>query len=129
MTDQTDKPAKPHVRGVSRDAADRRSIVAYLSAPPTDDELRDFHNYIRSWGQGGVTFAFMAASAKAAIRALRDLEQTAIMLEKWAPEVFPETNEVNGVIQKHFGRVMMESAAEAIRQAWAGAIAEIEKTP
>lgn len=72
-----------------------------------------------------ITEKFKDDSARAAIRALRGLEQTAIMLETWAPEVFPETTEVNGVVQKHFGRVMMESAAESIRQAWADAIKEV----
>lgn len=69
-----------------------------------------------------VTPEFIDRSAKAAIRALRGLEQTAIMLEAWAQECFPEINE-NG--QKHFARVMMESAAEEIRNAWANAIAEV----
>lgn len=50
------------------------------------------------------------------------------MLEIYAPEIFPETNEVNGVIQKHFGRVMMESASEAIRKSFKQAIREIEHT-
>lgn len=76
-----------------------------------------------------VTPEFAEASTRAAIRALRRLEQTAIMLEKWAPEIFPETNEVNGVVQKHFGRVMMESAADAIREAWKGAIVEVTHFP
>lgn len=73
-----------------------------------------------------VTPEFKEASARAAIRALRELEQTAIMLETYAPEVFPEINEQG---QKHFGRVMMESAAEAIRGAWAKAIKEAENFP
>lgn len=76
-----------------------------------------------------LTPEFKEASTRAAIRGLRGLEQTAIMLEKWAPEIFPETTEVNGVVQKHFGRVMMESAAEAIRDAWKNAIVEIEQFP
>ena len=63
---------------------------------------------------------FLEKSAKVAIKALGGLEKTAIMLETWAPEVFPEVNEQG---QKHFGRVMMESAAQEIRQAWADAIA------
>lgn len=76
-----------------------------------------------------ITPEFKEASTRAAIRGLRGLEQTAIMLETYAPEIFPETSEVNGVTQKHFGRVMMESAAEAIRDAWKGAIIEIEHFP
>jgi hypothetical protein len=70
-----------------------------------------------------VTDKFKNDSAMAAIRALRGLEQTAIMLEKWGPEVFPEVNEAG---QKHFGRIMMEGAAQAIRDAWAAAIKEAE---
>lgn len=76
-----------------------------------------------------ITPEFKEASTRAAIRGLRGLEQTAIMLEKWAPEIFPETKEVNGVVQKDFGRVMMESAAEAIREAWKNAIVEVERFP
>jgi hypothetical protein len=75
-----------------------------------------------------VTEKFKNDSAIAAIRALRGLEQTAIMLETYAPEIFPETTEVNGVLQKHFGRVMMESAAQAIRESWANAIKETENS-
>ncbi len=45
------------------------------------------------------------------------------MLETYAPEIFPEVNEAG---QMHFGRVMMESAAETIREAWAQAIGEVE---
>jgi hypothetical protein len=74
----------------------------------------------------GVSIDFIDASAKAAIRALRELEQTAIMLEKWAPEVFPEINEQG---QKHFGRVMMESAAEEIRKSWSTAIEAVKDLP
>jgi hypothetical protein len=70
-----------------------------------------------------VTPEFREASERAAIRALRGLEQTAIMLETYAPEVFPEINEQG---QKHFGRVMMESAAQAIRDSWSQAIREVE---
>lgn len=73
-----------------------------------------------------VTPEFKEASARAAIRGLRGLEQTAIMLETYAPDVFPEINEHG---QKHFGRVMMESAAEAIRSAWSNAIVEVENFP
>lgn len=70
-----------------------------------------------------VTEQFKDDSAKAAIRALRGLEQTAIMLEKWAPEIFPNVNEHG---QKDFGRVMMESAAQAIRDAWSDAVRDAE---
>ena len=70
-----------------------------------------------------VTDTFKDDSARAAIRALRGLEQTAIMLEKYAPEIFPNVNEHG---QKDFGRVMMESAAQAIRDAWADAIRDTE---
>lgn len=72
-----------------------------------------------------VTDKFMDDSARAAIRALRGLEQTAIMLETYAPEVFPDVNEQG---QKHFGRVMMEAAAQAIRDSWALAIKEAENS-
>lgn len=68
-----------------------------------------------------VSEKFKEDSGKAAIRALRRLEQTAIMLERWAPECFPEINEQG---QKHFARVMMEAAAEEIRNAWADAVAD-----
>lgn len=70
-----------------------------------------------------VTDTFKDDSARAAIRALRGLEQTAIMLEKWAPEIFPNVDEHG---RKDFGRVMMESAAKAIRDAWADAIKDAE---
>lgn len=63
------------------------------------------------------------AELKGCIRALASLEQTAIMLEKWAPETFP-TGEDGKV---HFARAMMESAAEAIRTAWADAIKAAER--
>lgn len=66
---------------------------------------------------------FKEDSARAAIRALRGLEQTAIMLERWAPEIFPTVDEHG---RKDFGRVMMESAAQAIRDAWADAVADVE---
>jgi hypothetical protein len=69
---------------------------------------------------------FIEASGRAAIRALRGLEQTAIMLEKYGADIFPDMNEQG---QKHFGRVMLESAAEAIREAWATAIKESENFP
>lgn len=74
----------------------------------------------------GVSPEFLDASAKAAIRALRGLEETAIMLETYAPEIFPDVNVVNGVEQRHFGRVMMESAAQSIRDSWKQAIREVE---
>lgn len=70
-----------------------------------------------------VTDQFKEDSARAAIRALRGLEQTAIMLETYAPEIFPSVDEHG---RKAFGRVMMESAAEAIRTAWSDAIADVE---
>jgi hypothetical protein len=69
--------------------------------------------------------SFETASARACIRALRELEQTAIMLEKWGPEAFPADE--NG--QVHFGRAMTDSAAEAIRAAWKTAIQEVENFP
>jgi len=68
---------------------------------------------------------FETASARACIRALRGLEPTAIMLEKWGPEAFP-TDE-NG--QVHFGRAMTDAAAQAIREAWKTAIQEVENFP
>jgi hypothetical protein len=70
-----------------------------------------------------VTEQFKDDSARAAIRALRRLEQTAVMLETYAPEIFPNINEQG---QKDFGRVMMESAAQAIRDSWADAIKDVE---
>ncbi len=76
-----------------------------------------------------VTPEFQEASARAAIRALRGLEQTAVMLETWAPEIFPKVVVTNGVEQKEFGCIMMESAAEAIRETWRTAIREMEHFP
>ena len=76
-----------------------------------------------------VTPEFKEASTRAAIRALRGLEQTAIMLETYAPEIFPEVKITDGVEQKAFGRVMMERAAQAIRDAWKSAIMEVEAFP
>ena len=73
-------------------------------------------------GKNAVTIDFIDRSAKAAIAALRGLEQTAVMLERYASDIFPEVNEQG---QKHFGRVM-ESAAESIRDAWANAIATVD---
>lgn len=72
-----------------------------------------------------VTDKFKSDSAMAAIRALRGLEQTAKMLETYAPELYPDVDEHG---RKHFNRVMMESAAEAIRRAWKDAIAEAENS-
>lgn len=72
--------------------------------------------------QKEVTEEFKAASSRAAIKALRGLEQTAIMLETHAPEIFPEVNKLG---QMHFGRCMMEAAAQSIREAWASAIEEV----
>lgn len=43
--------------------------------------------------------------------ALKELTRTSTMLKTYAPEVFPEVNEMG---QVHFGRAMMESAAESI---------------
>jgi hypothetical protein len=43
--------------------------------------------------------------------ALKELERTSSMLKEYAPEVFPKVNEFG---QIHFGRAMMESAAESI---------------
>ena len=68
---------------------------------------------------------FQEASTRSAIRALRGLEQTAIMLEKWGPEAFPENEQG----QVHFGRAMTDSAAQAIREAWKAAIVEVEHFP
>lgn len=76
---------------------------------------------------GAVTPEFIAASAKAAIRALRGLEPTAIMLERYAEECFPILPEHQGKV--HFARAIMESAAEAIRESWASAIKEVETLP
>lgn len=69
---------------------------------------------------GAIDDAFIMASGRAAIRALRGLEQTAIMLETWAPECFP----ANEHGQVDFARALMESAAQAIREAWKTAIDE-----
>lgn len=37
------------VRGVGRDADNARAISVYLSERPTDDELRQFHDFLRTW--------------------------------------------------------------------------------
>ena len=80
-------------------------------------------------GAAGKTAAvgkdFAEASTRAAIRALRGLEQTAVMLEKWGPEAFP----ANEQGQIHFGRAITDSAAQAIRDAWTAAIVEVEAFP
>lgn len=76
-----------------------------------------------------VSNEFKDASARACIRALRSLEQTAIMLETYGPEIFPDVTIKDGVEQMHFGRVIMVSAAETIRQAWKDAIREVEHFP
>jgi hypothetical protein len=76
---------------------------------------------------GAVTPEFIAASAKAAIKALRGLEPTALMLERYAEECFPILPKHKGKV--HFARAIMESAAAEIRGAWASAIAEVEKVP
>jgi hypothetical protein len=72
-----------------------------------------------------VTEKFKNDSARAAIRALRGLEPTAIMLETWSPDIFPEINDQG---QKHFGRIMMEAAASAIRYSWSQAIKDCENS-
>ena len=113
MVKQSGLPAISRTIGESNDlfAAlhDLRTLLAELTQAGAEDG-------------GKVDYDFMNRSAKAAIRALRGLEQTAIMLETYAPEIFPEVNEQG---QVHFGRAMMESAAEAIRAAWTSAIAEV----
>lgn len=72
-----------------------------------------------------VSREFEIASARACIRALRELEQTAIMLEKWGPDAFP----ANEQGQVHFGRAITDAAAEAIRKSWKTAIQEVENFP
>jgi hypothetical protein len=72
-----------------------------------------------------VTLAFQEASARACIRALRGLEQTAIMLERWEPECVP-ADEQDRV---HIARSMTEQAAEAIRAACMTAVREVENFP
>lgn len=72
-----------------------------------------------------VTSEFKEASTRAAIRALRGLEPTAKMLEQYAAETFPP----NDHGQVHFGRALMDAAAEAIRGAWRQAIREVEAFP
>ncbi len=94
----------------------RRSVDAEFST-----DLEEALRLAGFDGKNAVTVEFMDKSAKAAIRALRGLEQTAIMLETYAGDTFPPDE--NGQI--HFGRALMESAAEAIRAAWAAAIAEV----
>ncbi len=77
--------------------------------------------------EGGVTFEFMDRSARACIAQLRGLEPTAIMLETQAADLWPLLPEHGGKV--HFGRAVMEGAAESIRQAWANAIKAVEGTP
>lgn len=72
-----------------------------------------------------VTAEFKEASARSAIRALRGLESTAKMLETYAADTFPP--DAQGKI--HFGRLLMDSAAEAIRDAWRIAIRDVEHFP
>lgn len=43
--------------------------------------------------------------------ALKELSRTSSMLRTYAPEIFPEVNKLG---QVHFGRAMMEAAAESI---------------
>lgn len=42
-----DRPLR--VRGVFRDADEPRSIGVALTGIPTDDEMRDFHEFVRQW--------------------------------------------------------------------------------
>lgn len=42
-----DRPLR--VRGVGRDAAEPRSISVALTGIPTDDEMRDLHDFLRQW--------------------------------------------------------------------------------
>lgn len=65
---------------------------------------------------------FVEASGRACIRALRSLEQTAIMLEQQSADYYPAA--ADGKV--HFIRAIMESAAESIRSSWASAIKEAE---
>lgn len=95
--------------------------VADVNIPDAHEACKILNAHVAE--QGGVTREFLDKSAKAAIRALMSLEATAKMLETYAPEIFPKTNEHG---QIHFGRVMMEAAAESIREAFANAIKQVE---
>lgn len=40
------------VRGVGRVSDEPRAMLVLLNERPTDDELRDFHEFIRAWKRG-----------------------------------------------------------------------------
>lgn len=71
----------------------------------------------------GVTPEFKDDSQRAAIRALRGLEQTALMLEAQAPEIFGPPDELG---QVPFGHAIMIGAATSIRDSWKAAIKDVE---
>lgn len=106
--DFTADPYRWFIRAADQDAVKLWALIQSRQTKPRSE---------------GVTPEFKEASAKAAIRALRGLEQTAIMLDTYAPEIFPEVNDQG---QIHFGRAIMESAATSIRDAWKQAISEVE---
>jgi hypothetical protein len=41
----------PKAQGVSRMADNNRAILVSFSKALTDDEMRDFHDYVREWEQ------------------------------------------------------------------------------
>lgn len=42
----------PPVSGIGRDAGHSRAVVVYLTAEPTDDEMRALHDAVRGLGEG-----------------------------------------------------------------------------
>lgn len=71
------------------------------------------------------TTAALSSSASLA-DALEGLGQTALMLRAWVPEIFPKAHAQE---QAHFGRVMMEGAADLIEEALAALAGEPALTP
>ncbi len=43
------RSGKPRVRGVGRVADEPRALLVMLTTVPTDDQLRELHNFLRDW--------------------------------------------------------------------------------
>lgn len=58
VADELEKTAAPAARrwppvsGIGRDAGHSRAVVVYLTAEPTDDEMRALHDAVRGLGEG-----------------------------------------------------------------------------
>lgn len=72
------------------------TVEDWLNANPSYPSSERHEAALKGGGVMAITPEFKEASSRAAIRALRGLEQTAIMLEKWGPEAFPANEQGRG---------------------------------